>query len=196
MDSPNVTTEEYIRLEEEKYRRRDKVYNWKLLRLHSRASLRVFYKVVDIVTCLVKVYKVWDDWEVNRYRNANLGYRGVVVVIVAVVEWWFSSSSSNRRSRNGSVVHEMFNEGVEMVSLYMRCSTKASRCIVVHEMFNGGVEMVSLYIRCSTDESICGVEMVSLYMRCSTDESRWYRCTRDAQRRSRDNIVVHEMFNG
>ncbi|GJW95232.1 2,3-bisphosphoglycerate-independent phosphoglycerate mutase [Tanacetum coccineum] len=27
--------------------------------------------------------------------------------------------------------------------------------IVVHEMFNGGVEMISLYIRCSTDESRC-----------------------------------------
>ncbi|GJY24943.1 hypothetical protein Tco_0399669, partial [Tanacetum coccineum] len=29
MDNPNITTEEYIRLEEEKARRRGKVYNWK-----------------------------------------------------------------------------------------------------------------------------------------------------------------------
>ncbi|GKD88473.1 hypothetical protein Tco_1363980, partial [Tanacetum coccineum] len=86
----------------------------------------------------------------------------------------------------------MFNGGVEMLSLYMRCSTDKSRCyrytldvqwrsrdaIVVHEMFNGGVEMLSLY------------------MRCSTDESRCYRYTLDVQRRSRDAIVVHEMFNG
>ncbi|GJW07113.1 hypothetical protein Tco_1569536 [Tanacetum coccineum] len=61
------------------------------------------------------------------------------------------------------------NGGVEMVSLYMRCSTEESRCyhykgdvqwmsrndIIVHEMFNGGVEMLSLYMRCSMDESRC-----------------------------------------
>ncbi|GJU46969.1 WD repeat-containing protein 43-like protein [Tanacetum coccineum] len=55
----------------------------------------------------------------------------------------------------------MFNGGVEMLSLYMRCSTDESRCyrytldvqrmsldaIVVHEMFNGGVEMLSLNMR-------------------------------------------------
>ncbi|GJZ97325.1 hypothetical protein Tco_0669778, partial [Tanacetum coccineum] len=28
MDDPNITMEEYIRLEEEKARRRGKVYNW------------------------------------------------------------------------------------------------------------------------------------------------------------------------
>ncbi|GKA76204.1 hypothetical protein Tco_0782665 [Tanacetum coccineum] len=28
MDNPNITMEEYIRLEEEKSRRRGKVYNW------------------------------------------------------------------------------------------------------------------------------------------------------------------------
>ncbi|GJZ04490.1 hypothetical protein Tco_0537765 [Tanacetum coccineum] len=75
----------------------------------------------------------------------------------------------------------MFNGGVEMVSLYIRCSPDESRwygCtlnvqrmsrddIVVHEMFNGGVEIVWLYIRCSPDESRC-----------------------------RDGIVVREMFNG
>ncbi|GJS75645.1 hypothetical protein Tco_0725526 [Tanacetum coccineum] len=69
----------------------------------------------------------------------------------------------------------MFNGRVEMLSLYMRCSTDESRCygytldgqrmsrdaIVVHEMFSGGVEMLSL----------------------------------DVKRRSRDAIVVHEKFN-
>ncbi|GJZ71622.1 hypothetical protein Tco_0635473 [Tanacetum coccineum] len=61
----------------------------------------------------------------------------------------------------------MFNGRVEMLSLYMRCSTEESRCyryaldvqrmsrdaIVVHDMFNRGIEMLSLHIRCSTDES-------------------------------------------
>ncbi|GKB83572.1 actin-related protein 2/3 complex subunit 2B [Tanacetum coccineum] len=40
-----------------------------------------------------------------------------------------------RMSRDAIVVHEMFNGGVEMLSLYIR------------------VEMLSLYMRCSTDES-------------------------------------------
>ncbi|GKA93503.1 hypothetical protein Tco_0815489, partial [Tanacetum coccineum] len=30
MDDPNITIEEYIRLEEEKARRRGKVYNWEI----------------------------------------------------------------------------------------------------------------------------------------------------------------------
>ncbi|GJZ85056.1 hypothetical protein Tco_0650395 [Tanacetum coccineum] len=88
--------------------------------------------------------------------------------------------------RDAIDVHEMFNGGVEMLSLYMICSTDESRyyrytldvqrrsrdAIVVHEMFNGGVEMLSLYMRCSMDE------------------------LRYVQRRSRDAIIVHEMFNG
>ncbi|GJV49884.1 hypothetical protein Tco_1440096 [Tanacetum coccineum] len=109
-------------------------------------------------------------------------------------------------SQDVIVVYEMFNVGVEMLSLFIGCSTDESRCyrytldvqrmsqdaIVVHEMFNGGVEMLSLYIRCSTDESRYaivvhemfngGVEMLSLYIRCSTDESRCYCYTLDVQR--------------
>ncbi|GJQ96141.1 hypothetical protein Tco_0007280 [Tanacetum coccineum] len=34
-------------------------------------SFIVLSKVVDIATCLVKVCKVWDDWEVDCYGNAN-----------------------------------------------------------------------------------------------------------------------------
>ncbi|GJR71748.1 hypothetical protein Tco_0084113 [Tanacetum coccineum] len=33
----------------------------------------VLYKVEDIATCLIKYVKFWDDWEVDRYGNANLG---------------------------------------------------------------------------------------------------------------------------
>ncbi|GKD93261.1 hypothetical protein Tco_1373098, partial [Tanacetum coccineum] len=69
-------------------------------------------------------------------------------------------------------------------------------------MFNGGVEMLSLYMRCSTEESICyrytlDVQRMSrdatLYMRCSTDESRFCRYTLNVQQMSRDAIVVHDM---
>ncbi|GJV06296.1 zf-CCHC domain-containing protein [Tanacetum coccineum] len=34
---------------------------------------RVLYKVEDIATYLVEYVKFWDDWEVDRYGNANLG---------------------------------------------------------------------------------------------------------------------------
>ncbi|GKE43925.1 hypothetical protein Tco_1471209 [Tanacetum coccineum] len=33
---------------------------------------RVLYKVEDIAACLVEYVKLWDDWEVDRYGNANL----------------------------------------------------------------------------------------------------------------------------
>ncbi|GKB76846.1 putative reverse transcriptase domain-containing protein [Tanacetum coccineum] len=115
--------------------------------------------------------------------------------------WYGYTLDGQWRSRDAVVVYEMFNRGVEMLSLYirfemlslyMRCSTEESRCygytldgqrrsrdvVVVYEMFNGGVEMISLYIRCSTDESRC------------------YRHTLDVQRMSRDAIVIHEILNG
>ncbi|GJT45457.1 hypothetical protein Tco_0954172 [Tanacetum coccineum] len=40
----------------------------------SKKSLacRVLYKVEDIATYLVEYVKFWDDWEVDRYGNANL----------------------------------------------------------------------------------------------------------------------------
>ncbi|GJX07187.1 hypothetical protein Tco_0195119 [Tanacetum coccineum] len=37
-------------------------------------SFRVLYKVEDIATCLVEYVKFWEDWEVDRYGNANLDY--------------------------------------------------------------------------------------------------------------------------
>ncbi|GKC22296.1 hypothetical protein Tco_1024446 [Tanacetum coccineum] len=72
-------------------------------------------------------------------------------------------------------------------------------------MFNGWVEMLSLYIRCSTDESKCyrctrdvqpKSQDVITVNEMVTDESRCHHCILDIQRRSRDAIVVHEMFNG
>ncbi|GJR55036.1 hypothetical protein Tco_1405557 [Tanacetum coccineum] len=36
---------------------------------------RVLYKVEDIATYLIKYVKFWDDWEVDRYGNANLGLK-------------------------------------------------------------------------------------------------------------------------
>ncbi|GJY78617.1 hypothetical protein Tco_0484418 [Tanacetum coccineum] len=96
-----------------------------------------------------------------------------------------------RMSRDAIVVHEMLDGGVEMLSLYIRCSTIGD-AIVIHWMFNGGVEILPLYMRCSTDESRWsgdaivihwmlngGVKILPLYMRCSTEESRCYRYTLD-----------------
>ncbi|GJR23227.1 hypothetical protein Tco_0971754 [Tanacetum coccineum] len=40
---------------------------------------KVLYKVEDIATCLVEYVKFWEDWEVDRYGNANLGRYNVSV---------------------------------------------------------------------------------------------------------------------
>ncbi|GJV76683.1 hypothetical protein Tco_1508267, partial [Tanacetum coccineum] len=38
----------------------------------------VLYKVEDIATYLVEYVKFWDDWEVDRYGNANLESRDAI----------------------------------------------------------------------------------------------------------------------
>ncbi|GJT51663.1 trichome birefringence-like protein 3 [Tanacetum coccineum] len=43
-----------------------------MVKLHRDLKHRVLYKVEDITTCLVEYVKFWDDWEVDRYGNANL----------------------------------------------------------------------------------------------------------------------------
>ncbi|GJZ47408.1 reverse transcriptase domain-containing protein [Tanacetum coccineum] len=125
MDDPNMTMEEYIKLEEEKGCRRGRVFYWQtatyrkirvdddlhdlrsveaefpaivinddfapqdalqcklqivytaysgewIRRIDILYNFRVLYKVEDIATYLVEYVKFWDDWEVDRYGNANL----------------------------------------------------------------------------------------------------------------------------
>ncbi|GJX89625.1 hypothetical protein Tco_0341639 [Tanacetum coccineum] len=134
------------------------------------------------------------------------------------------------RNRDVIVVYEMFNGEVEMLSLYIRCSTNESRCYrVVHEMFNGGVKMLWLYIGWSTEESrglsclTSSPEMLHWYMNAQRRSPRGiryplnvqlivedYRCYSEMVQqivessivniscswRSRDAIVVHEIFGG
>ncbi|GKB50373.1 hypothetical protein Tco_0901126, partial [Tanacetum coccineum] len=38
----------------------------------GKLKSKVLYKVEDITTFLVEYVKFWDDWEVDRYGNANL----------------------------------------------------------------------------------------------------------------------------
>ncbi|GJZ10308.1 hypothetical protein Tco_0545067 [Tanacetum coccineum] len=45
--------------------------DYSLIRLKNQRC-KVLYKVEDIATCLVEYVKFWDDWEVDRYGNANL----------------------------------------------------------------------------------------------------------------------------
>ncbi|GJX04701.1 hypothetical protein Tco_0190617 [Tanacetum coccineum] len=56
MDDPNITMEEYIRLEEEKARRRDKVYNWE----------NAMYG------------KVWYDEDVHDLRSVETEFPAIV----------------------------------------------------------------------------------------------------------------------
>ncbi|GJZ06651.1 reverse transcriptase domain-containing protein [Tanacetum coccineum] len=49
----------------------------KVLLFNSRFKIDatgVLYKVEDIATYLLEYVKFWDDWEVDRYGNANLDY--------------------------------------------------------------------------------------------------------------------------
>ncbi|GJZ23567.1 RNA-directed DNA polymerase, eukaryota, reverse transcriptase zinc-binding domain protein [Tanacetum coccineum] len=211
---------------------------------------RNIWSIVRRIVLNAAVYCIWQERNHRIFKNEKRDKEAIINLMkentmmklmglkvkdsstVKVVEhrWQMyafdidvSVSYVQRMSRDAIVMHEMFNGGVEMLSLYIRCSTDESRCyrstldvqqrsryaIVVHEMFNGGVKMLSLYMRYLTNESRWSqdvivvhamlnklVEMVSLYMRCSTEESRCYRYSLDVQRRSRDAIVVHKMFNG
>ncbi|GJS14618.1 hypothetical protein Tco_0409090 [Tanacetum coccineum] len=56
MDNPNITMEEYIRLEEEKARRRGKVYNWET----------------------AKYDKIWDNEDVHDLRSIETEFPAIV----------------------------------------------------------------------------------------------------------------------
>ncbi|GJY34045.1 hypothetical protein Tco_0418514 [Tanacetum coccineum] len=49
---------------------------------------KVLYKVEDIATCLVEYVKFWDDWEVDRYGNANLVIMKYLVKISKRRAFW------------------------------------------------------------------------------------------------------------
>ncbi|GKF20916.1 hypothetical protein Tco_0069554, partial [Tanacetum coccineum] len=57
MDDSNITMEEYIRLEEEKARRRGKVYNWKT----------------------AKYGKIWYDEDVHNLRSVETEFPAIVL---------------------------------------------------------------------------------------------------------------------
>ncbi|GKF52115.1 hypothetical protein Tco_0148582, partial [Tanacetum coccineum] len=56
MDDPNITMEEYIRLEEEKARRRGKVYNWET----------------------ATYGKIWDNKDVHDLRSVETEFLAIV----------------------------------------------------------------------------------------------------------------------
>ncbi|GKC12090.1 hypothetical protein Tco_1008872 [Tanacetum coccineum] len=56
MDNPNITMEEYIRLEEEKARRRGKVYNWEA----------------------ATYGKIWDNEDVHDLRSVETEFPAIV----------------------------------------------------------------------------------------------------------------------
>ncbi|GJS01630.1 hypothetical protein Tco_0318138 [Tanacetum coccineum] len=57
MDDPNITMEEYIRLEEEEARRRGKVYNWKT----------------------ATYGKIWDDEDIHDLRSIEIEFLAIVL---------------------------------------------------------------------------------------------------------------------
>ncbi|GJZ79301.1 hypothetical protein Tco_0644138, partial [Tanacetum coccineum] len=60
---------------------------------NSMSAIRLLYKVEDIVTCLVEYVKFWDDWEVDRYGNANLALAVEMCILAKLmIECWNGTS--------------------------------------------------------------------------------------------------------
>ncbi|GKB26314.1 hypothetical protein Tco_0865715 [Tanacetum coccineum] len=84
MDDPNITMEEYIRLEEEKARKRGKVYNWETAK-YGKICIEDVHVTSDPLTRISSYsfltrftsevrpsYNPRDVRKVDRYRNVNL----------------------------------------------------------------------------------------------------------------------------
>ncbi|GJU11007.1 hypothetical protein Tco_1133403 [Tanacetum coccineum] len=81
----------------------------------------------------------WGDRTINRGGYMQAGGK---VLLARDVQ---------RMSRDAIAVHDMDESRCYRYTLDVQRMNRYT--IVVHEMFNGGVEMLSLYMRCSTDES-------------------------------------------
>ncbi|GKC85655.1 hypothetical protein Tco_1141372, partial [Tanacetum coccineum] len=93
MDDPNITMEEYIRLEEEKARRRGKVFNWKTAKygkiwydedVHDLRSVETEFLAIvynDAFTSEVKLScepTIWYDEDVHDLRSVESEFPAIV----------------------------------------------------------------------------------------------------------------------
>ncbi|GJR38132.1 hypothetical protein Tco_1213816 [Tanacetum coccineum] len=67
----------------------DEGENWVIDPLEFLSNMNtVLYRVEDIVTYLVKYVKLWDEWEVYRYGNANLVIKEYLVKVYKRPAFW------------------------------------------------------------------------------------------------------------
>ncbi|GJS78763.1 hypothetical protein Tco_0728644 [Tanacetum coccineum] len=76
----------------------------------------VLYKVEDIATYLVEYVKFWDDWEVDRYGNANLD-----VLEIYMHQFWFTINKQDSSYR--------FKFGKKRFTLNMEVFREIFQCL-------------------------------------------------------------------
>ncbi|GJY43758.1 hypothetical protein Tco_0431971 [Tanacetum coccineum] len=108
----------------------------------------VLYKVEDIATYLVEYVKFWDDWEVDRYGNANLGDldNSTNNVLIPLDSWTSGLVVYRLPLSGGAIVFTQWIEKMEFVQDMSGCSidqkvkyTAASfvgKALTCHEMQN------------------------------------------------------------
>ncbi|GKA22194.1 hypothetical protein Tco_0708156 [Tanacetum coccineum] len=84
MDDPNITIEEYIRLEEEKAHRRDKVYNWETATygkiwynkdVHDLRSVETEFPAIVYKDALTSIPEILAEPTVSPLNNTQINFR-------------------------------------------------------------------------------------------------------------------------
>ncbi|GKE80514.1 hypothetical protein Tco_1550514 [Tanacetum coccineum] len=95
MDDPNITMEEYIRLEEEKARRRGKVYNWETATYDGQNDL----------------HKIWDNEDVHDLGSIETEFPAIVFNDTLTSEFALSYEPTVSSLNNDEIVFRiLFDE--------------------------------------------------------------------------------------
>nr|GEX37201.1 hypothetical protein [Tanacetum cinerariifolium] len=111
-DDLTSTSKDACRAYQEIFRKMDEgwiVTRDELRKMKKKSNLNtslVMYKVVDIANCLVKVCKVWDEYEVDRYGNSNL-------VIDTLLTTKLPSDQGEHLQKNDEKSYAKGNQGTE-----------------------------------------------------------------------------------
>ncbi|GJX92972.1 hypothetical protein Tco_0347558 [Tanacetum coccineum] len=82
MDNPNITMEEYIRLEEERARKRGKVFNWKTATygkiwdnkdVHDLGSIQTEFPAISFNDKVSSKTLSWDPTDLENEKSTNIG---------------------------------------------------------------------------------------------------------------------------
>ncbi|GJS88860.1 hypothetical protein Tco_0771496 [Tanacetum coccineum] len=96
MDNPNITMEEYIRLEEEKFCRRGQVYNWKT----------------------ATYGKIWDDEDVHDLKSVETEFPAIVFNDTLTSEVALSCEPTDLAIRKSTLWYTLKKTCVELVRAF------------------------------------------------------------------------------